>query len=88
MGNFLRVPVDGEILGPRFVHEDRTPITAEEASELANRVNTAVEMGHAAIWINPETDSRQLHVAGQPVVLEGQALRYASTEEMAFFPRS
>lgn len=93
MSNYLFAPVEGvDLLGwfkfDRERSERQEPtFTSEHAMQLAQVVNAAIEVGHSAVWFNPETDSRAVRVHNRPVELGGRALRFASPDEVAVFPR-
>lgn len=87
MRNYLSVPFSPEDIHGRFQYVDKPEqlSTADEAL-LAAQLATTVEMGHRAVWFNPETDRRQARIHGQPAVINGRFLRYALNDEGAIFP--
>lgn len=89
---YFHVPVSGEEIGDHFgklVPDERKPVPLSlgEAAQVADEINTAVEVDRSAVWGNTLTDVRGFRIHGHPVELGGRAVVLVGGE-IAVFPRT
>lgn len=88
---YLEAPVAGDTIRDFFVIRDEKsplPLTLELAEVVADQINNEVTHSHEAVWMNPETDSRQVKIHGRPLDLGGRALKLVGGEVAIFPPRN
>lgn len=87
--HYVSAPVTGEQIHGWFEFVDHTPLSPEQEDRLAlDSLSQKVFRERAALWLNPETDSRRTGAKAfnQPLEVDGKAVRFVEQQEAAIFP--